>query len=232
MAKRANGEGTIKKRSDGRWEAQLVIGGQRKSVYSKTCDGVRIKLNQLSHEIESGLYTEDNGIRTGDWLRRWLYDCKQGCIKPKSFQGYKYILEHHLLNTAFARIKLKALSAEDIRRLIKAKDKEGYSTRTMQYIKSTLHNALNQAIQDGYLARNVAAAVPIPKKKSKPRRILSPEEQQAFEQALLCEPRGFMVFFDMFTGLRCGELIGLRWCDVDMEARTITIRQSIQRSKR
>ena len=228
MAKRLNGEGTIRERSDGRWTGQYVINGKRKSVYGKTAKEVQEKLNHIKYEIQSGVYISSDSITVGEWLNKWLYEYKQGNVKQKTFQGYETFVRFHLF-PAFEKIKLKNLSTDHVQRLINTKLKEGLSGRTVRYMRSTLHNALNQAIQNGLLIRNVAEAVKISEKAQKERRILSPQEQQSLIQALEGERKGFMILLDLFTGLRCGELLGLRWGDVDIENKTITVRQNIQR---
>jgi integrase len=227
MAKRSNGEGTIKKRTDGRWEGQYTLDFKRKSVYGKTQEEVRKKLNQVLYEIESGLYI-DNTVTTGYWLNTWLYEYKKGNIKQKTFESYESLVRCHLI-PAFQKIKLKDLTVDQVQRFVNEKAKEGLSGRTIRYMRSTLHNALNQAMQNGLIFRNVAEAVKVTEKRQKERRILTRQEQKALIQALEGERKGFIVLFDLFTGLRCGELLGLRWCDVDMDKSTIKIRQNVQR---
>jgi integrase len=227
VAKRSNGEGTIKKRSDGRWEGQYTIDFKRRSIYGKTQEEVRKKLNQVINEIESGLYT-DNTITVGAWLNTWLYEYKKGSVKQKTFQGHETMVRCHLL-PAFNKIKLKDLTVDHVQRLLNAKTKEGLSNRTVRYIRSTLQNALGQAIQNGLIIRNIAQAVKVGEGKQKERRILTPQEQQALVKALAGERRGFMVYFALYTGLRRGELLGVRWSDVDMNANTLTVCQNVQR---
>ena len=166
MAKRSNGEGTLKKRSDGRWEGQYVFNGKRKSVYGKSQEEVRKKLNNVIHEIESGVYISDNGFTVGEWLNKWLYSYKKNNVKQKTYQGYETLVRCHLI-PAFEKIKLKNLTVDMVQKFMNDKAKEGLSGRTIRYIRSTLHNALNQAIQNGLIIRNVAVAVKVAEKKQK-----------------------------------------------------------------
>ena len=226
--KRANGEGTIRLRSDGRWEAKYTLGYKTKSIYAKTQEEVRKKLNQVLNDIENGVNIKGNNITVSEWLNIWLFEYKKGNIKASSFQGYEKLTRYHLIPD-FGKIKLKNLTVDHVQRMVNSKDKAGLSKRTIQYIKSTLCTALNQAIRNRLILHNVAEAVKLPNKKPKERRILTEQEQQELLKTVETENKGFMVKFALFTGLRCGELLGLRWRDVDMENKTITVNQNIQR---
>jgi integrase len=227
VAKRSNGEGTIKKRSDGRWEGQYVVDYKRKSVYGKTQEEARRKLNQILNDIENSVYT-DNTVTVGAFLDSWLNDYKKPSVKQKTYQGYEIMIRCHL-RPAFQKIKLKDLSVDHVQRFINAKVKEGLSANSVRHIRTTLHSAVEQAIRNGLIVRNVVKAVKVSGTGQKERRILSPLEQQAIIQAVDGERKGIMILFDLFTGLRCGELSGVRWSDLDMSKNTLTVRQNVQR---
>ena len=228
MAKRANGEGTIRKRPDGLWEARYTIDYKTKSVYGKTQEEVIKKRGKILSEIQNGVYV-DGTVTVGAWLDTWLNDYKKGNIKQKTFQGYEIEVRCHL-RPAFEKIKLKDLSADHVQRLINEKAKKGMSASSIRHMRTTLHNALQQAMKNGLVVRNVAQAVRVSEQQGKKeRRLLTPQEQQAIIQAIEGERKGFTVLFAMFTGLRCGELLGLRWSDVDMDMNTIAVKQTVQR---
>ena len=104
--KRANGEGSIRQRKDGRWEGLCSINNKRKSVYGKTQEVVRKKLNKVLNDIDSGIYIEDCRITMGEWLYTWLYDYKKNTVKQKTFEGYEALVNKHLI-PAFSKIQLK-----------------------------------------------------------------------------------------------------------------------------
>ena len=227
MGKQANGRGTIKKRSDGRWEAQYTVHYERKSIYGKTEAEVAKKLNQVLYEIESGAFVNDT-VTVEQWLHTWLSEYVKGHVKQKTYQGYEINVRVHLV-PALKKIKLKHLTADQVQRLLNQKIKDGLSTNTVSYIKRTLHAALGEAIRNGLLIRNVAHGAKVQSVKKKDRRILTLQEQESLIKALEGKHWGFAVEFALFTGLRAGELLGLRWCDVDMKEKVITIRQTVQR---
>jgi len=221
--------GTIKKRKDGRYEAQYTVNGTRKSVYGRTPEEANTKLTQVLYEMDSGAYT-DSTLTVGRWLDLWLAEYVKGHVKQKTYQFYECNVRCHL-RPAFQNIKLKELKADKVQRLFNEKTKAGLSTNSVSGIKRTLHCALNVAITNGLLIRNVAHGVKVQSVKGKEKRILTLQEQEALLQALKGEDKGFMVELALFTGLRCGEILGLRWEDVDTKAKTITIRQTVQRLK-
>ena len=228
MAKRrANGEGLLRQRSDGSWEARVMVNYKIRSVYAKTQEAVIKKRNKLLQELESGINVDSN-ITVGDWLLVWLKDYKLGDVKQKSYQGYEINVRVHLL-PSLKHIKLRELRRHHVERLLKDKVKAGLSKNTVLYIRRTLHNALNQAIAIELIAHNVAHGVKVQSDKKKERRILKLQEQEALLKALEGEDRGFMVELALFSGLRCGELLALRWSDFDKDAKTISVRQTVQR---
>ena len=153
--KRANGEGSIRQRKDGRWEGLYTVNYKRKSVYGKTQEEVRKKLNKVLNDIDNGIYIEDCHITTGEWLHIWLYDYKKNTVKQKTFEGYEALVNKHLI-PAFSKIQLKKLSVDNVQRFINQKISEGLSSRTIRYINTLLHSALKQAINNGLIVRNVA----------------------------------------------------------------------------
>ncbi|MCL2843524.1 MAG: site-specific integrase [Oscillospiraceae bacterium] len=225
--KRAKGEGLLRQRSNGLWEARVMTGYKTRSVYAKTQEEVIKKRDKLLQELKSGINVDDN-ITAGDWLLVWLKDYKLGFVKQKSYQGYEINVRVHLL-PSLKKIKLRELRRYHVQQLLNDKTKAGLSTNTVSYIRRTLHNALNQAVINELVPHNVASGVKVQSGKKKERRILTLHEQEALLQALKGEDRGFMVELALFTGLRCGELLGLRWRDFDKHAKTITVRQTVQR---
>jgi len=227
--KRGNGEGLIRKHKDGLWEARVMINYTTRSVYAKTQQEALEKRDKLLSEVKSGTHTNCT-MTVGAWLDTWLAEYKLGIVKDKTYQGYECNVRKHL-KPAFDKIKLKNLEADDIQRVVNRKTRDGLAKSTVLSIKRTIHCALEEAVGIGLLGRNVASGVKIHNDKQKEARVLTAQEQQLLLKASKGERLGFAIEFALFTGLRAGELFGLRWYDVDMEERTITIRQTVQRLK-
>lgn len=228
--KRANGEGTIRKRKDGRWEGLYTVNHKRKSIYGKTQDIVRKKLNKIINEIENNTYMEESAVIVGDWLNIWLNDYKKNIVKQKTYESYETLTRVHLV-PEFSKIQLKKLTVEHVQNFINKKIEEGLSPRTIRYMNTILHGALKQAIRNGMISKNVSEAVVLPEKEHKERKFLSVEEQNRLMECLKKEPGGFVLLFDLSTGLRRGELLALRWANYDEENGYITVKESLSRLK-
>ena len=229
--KRANGEGTIKQRSDGRWEGQYSIGYTRKSVYGKTQEEVRKKLTKIQSDIDNSLYIEDTKILVADWLKVWLHEYKKPSIKQKTFENYEILVNSHLI-PAFPKIKLKDLKTNHVQQFINSEIKRGLSNRTVKYVVTLLSSALEQAVKTDMINKNVSKAVELPKKTAKKeRRILDRQEQEKLLSILENERMGVAILTALYTGLRRGELLALRWSDFDKENGTLTVRQNLSRLK-
>lgn len=228
--KRANGEGTIRQRKDGRWEGLYTVNYKRKSIYGKTQEEVRKKLNKILNDIDNNIYVEDSKITVGEWLNTWLYDYKKNTVKQKTFEGYETLVRVHLI-PAFSKIQLKKLTVDHVQKFINAKVKDGLSSRTIRYINTLLHGALKQAVNNGLLVRNVSEAVVLPERKQKERKFLTADEQNRLINSLKDEQQGFILLFALSTGLRRGELLALRWSNYDTEKRYISIKENLSRLK-
>ena len=228
--KRANGEGTIRQRKDGRWEGLYTVNYKRKSVYGKTQEEVRKKLNKILNDIDNNVYIEDSKITVGEWLYTWLYDYKKDTVKQKTFEGYETLIRVHLI-PAFSKIQLKRLTVDHVQKFISRKIKEGLSSRTIRYMNTLLHGALRQAINNGLLVRNVSEAVVLPERQQKERKFLTADEQNKLIESLKEEEQGFILLFALSTGLRRGELLALRWSNYDTENRHISIKENLSRLK-
>ena len=232
MAKkrRANGEGTIRERYDGRWEARYTHDSKIKSIYAKTQSEARKKLNQILNDIENNLHTEDTKISVSAWIDNWLYSYKKIEIKQKTFENYETLIKTHI-RFAFTNITLKNLKTQHIQKFINEKMASGKSTRTVKYLYVLINGALEQALKNNLIVRNVAKAVTLPKQVTKERRVLSPTEQERMIKLLDKERMGTAILLALNTGLRRGELLALRWSDYDKKAGCIIVKQNLSRLK-
>jgi len=242
MAKRGQGEGTIVKRPDGRWMAQISTGhdpltGKLKRVtyYGKTRQEVAEKLAKAQHEKNTGAFVEPNKITVGQWLDRWLIDYMKP-LRLTTWNSYEALIRQHI-KPAAGGIPLTKLTPGDLQRFYNSKlekgrlDGEGgLSARTIRYLNTIIHAALKQAMREGLVYRNVAEAVTLPKQQKKELKPLTGEQTQKMLVVAKGE-RLYPAFLTaVYTGLRRGELLALRWQDVDLEKQTIKVRQSVSRT--
>ena len=182
MGRRGNGEGTITRRKDGRWEARYTVhsaeGPKRKVLYGKTRSAVAEKLNKALSDRSSGLSFDAGTLTVGKYLHHWLEDCVKslvdaGKMAHSTFIRYEGIVNNHL-KPALGHRKLKELSRADVRRFCKEKGKV-LAPRSVDYIHVTLQNALSQAVRDDLIPRNVASGErPRNSRHQKEARALSP----------------------------------------------------------
>ena len=247
--KRANGEGTIRQRADGRWEGLYTVNYKRKSVYGKTQDEVRKKLNAVLNEIDNGVYVENSCITLGAWLDEWLEVYAKPTVKLSTYGSYEGYIRNHI-KPSLGKIKLSTLRADTLQKFInqklsdgrcdKVKDaktnklvtkKGGLSEKTIKNMYNMIHSALKQAYKNGLVSRNVSELVSLPKQKRNEMCVLSLDEQRALQDAIKGERLGIGIMLALFTGIRLGELLGLKFDDIDLDKKTITIRRTLNRLK-
>ncbi len=232
--KRGNGEGSIYQRPDGRWCTQITVyaDGKRKrpTLYGKTRKEVADKLTKALTDRDSGLSFDANNLRLGDYLHRWLEDSKKGSVKPVTYQGYERMVRNHLVPT-LGRIRLKALTPSHLRSLYREKTQAALSARTVGYVHATIHNALKQALDDGLIPRNVADAVKPPQLHREEIEPLTPQQSRRLLEAVGGDRFEALYALAVTAGLRQGELLGLRWEDIDLDRSILRVKRTLSRTK-
>jgi integrase len=233
MGKRGNGEGSITRRKNGGWSAQYTVhtaeGRKRKTLYGKTRQEVAAKLARALSDREGGLIFDAEGLKLGEYLGRWLEDSVKGTVRNTTYERYEQITRMHIVPMLGA-IKLKALTPTHVRGLYKEK-LSSLSPRTVQYIHVTLHKALKQAVSDGLIPRNATEAVKPPQVRREEIRPLTPEQVKMLLDAASGDRLEALYVLAVHTGLRQGELLGLKWDDIDLQARTLQVRRALTTAK-
>jgi integrase len=233
--KRGHGEGSIDQMADGRWRARLMVGYKpdgkpdRRAVYGRTRAECQRRLDDLRRRSEQGMAGRAGGGRetVGAFLLTWL-GAIDGTIRRSTYLRYETNVRMHLV-PALGRHKLADLGPEHLVALYAAKRKEGLAPRTVKYLHATMRRALALGVKWGSVSRNVAAAVDPPKV---PRvEITPPSAEQVARLLDTAEANGDRLAplwtVAAFTGCREGELLGLRWEDLDPAAGTLSIRRSL-----
>ncbi len=241
--RRGNNEGTISKRKDGRWCAAITTGyddegrQNRQFYYGKTRQEVADKLNQAVHRLSTGTYVEPNKITVGQWVDTWLNEYKKPSVRPTTYESYEYLTRVHII-PSIGHITLKDLRPEQLQKLYNDKlckgrtdNSGGLSARTVRYIHIIIHEALSQAVKNNLIVRNVSELTTLPKQSKKEMRVLTLEEQSRFLDTLEDDRLRAAYILALATGIREGELMALRWQDVDLKEGLIKINRSIKRVK-
>lgn len=237
MSKRANGEGTIHLRADGRWECRITTGRDpgtgkaiRRSVYGKTQAEVRKKLTASAHELDEGVYIPPDRITVGQWLTLWHAEYL-GKVKESTAYKYGATLRTHLI-PAFDKLRLQQLTAPMVQQLYNGKLRGGLSAKSVKDMHGILHKALAQAVRLGYLRFNPCDACELPRVE---RRKITPMEGDsigAFLTAIQGHKYEALYLVTLFTGMRQGEVLGLTWDCVDFQNGVLLIDKQLQKQKR
>ena len=246
--KRANGEGNIRKRKDGRWEGRYTAGydektGKRliKNVLGKTQAEVKEKLAKAVAEAETVDVRRADEYTLGTWLQTWYELYAKPHLRFSTAEYYRRGIELHI-TPRIGDIPLKKLTGRDLQWLYKdlqehgrlreaQKGKQpGLSDSTIRGIHTMLHNALDRAVKERLIVRNPADDCIPPKIPKHEMRILLPEQIKSYLTA--ADQRGVlpMFYLELISGLRKGELVALQWSDLDIENKTISVSKQAGRN--
>jgi integrase len=236
MGKRGNGEGSISRRKNGGWCAQYTVytseGRKRRTLYGKTRQEVATKLSKALADREGGFIFDAGATTVEEYLVRWLSHSVRDTVSQKTFERYESIVRVHL-SPALGRIKLKVLTPDHVRGLYREKLDTGLAPRTVLHIHRTLSKALKLATDDGLTPRNAAASVKPPRPSSEEMQPLSRDQVQTFLDTVRDDRMEALYVLAVTAGLRRGELLALKWEDVDLEGNnpTLEVRRSLSETR-
>jgi len=226
--KRRHNEGSIHKRSSGIWRAQVSIDGERLSYNGKSLKDCQDWIRKIQNQIETGLTY--NSANTS--LEEFVEDCilsLETNLKTTTIIQYRQLARDYIF-PALGKIKLIELRPDQIQALYNKLVRSGRSFRTVQLTHAVLRRCLNNAVKLGILGRNPTAATTPPKPKPKE---MSFYDQEQVNHLLIAvsikQPRNLALFqLAISTGLRLGELLGLKWQDLDDKRRTLRIQRQLR----
>lgn len=232
--KRGNGEGSISRRKNGGWMAQYAVytaeGRKRKTLYGKTRAEVAAKLAKALSNREDGLVFDDRGLVLREYLNCWLKYSVRDTVRPSTYERHEQLVGLHIA-PALGQLKLKGLTPAHVRWFYREKLESGLSGATVHKMHVVLHKALDQAVRDGLIPRNVTEAVKVPQSKREEIKPLSAEEGKRLLAAARGDRFEALYVLAVTTGLRQGELLGLKWEDVDLEYGVLRVRRTLTRVK-
>jgi integrase len=231
--RRANGEGSITQLPDGRWMARLDCGWSdgrrvRRAFFARTRAEAAGKLSKALADRDRGLPVALPKQTVVQFLSRWLDESVTTSVRPRTATRYRELVELHILPT-LGRTSLTKLTPQDLRQLYAAKLAEGLAPRTVGHIHRVLHHALGQALRWDLVARNVCDAVDPPRVTRTEIRALNPDEARHFLAAAVDDPLEALYVLALTTGMRQGELLGLKWQDIDLDNGALQVRRTIGR---
>lgn len=232
--KRGQNEGTIVQRADGRWMAALSLGyvdGKltRKFLYGKTRAEVSKKLTESQHKHSLGLNVMQKRQTMRQFLEHWYVNVAVPRTRPSTQRSYRQMLDLHIL-PGLGHYHLTSLSPQVVQAFLNQKHAGGLSPRTVSYLKAILRSSLNQAMKWDLVVRNVAALTTTPRTTRHEIQVLDPEQALLLMESMRSHRFEVLFVLAISTGLRLGEILGLKWEDLDLTRGTLRIERQVQRT--
>lgn len=241
MARRGNGEGTITKRKDGRWEAKYTVytpsGKKRKAVYAKTRREAAAKLAEAMGSAARGIVFDSRNATVGEYLERWLDDVVKPNTAHRTYSTHRQQIDSHIAPTV-GGIKLEALRKAHIdglyaRLLAERPAGSGLAPSSVRRVHAVLHGALEEAVRGDLIPRNPAAHANKPKVRHAEleREPLDTEQADAFLAAAEEDRYEALYVLCLQCALRQGEALALKWADINLDIGSAYIIRQLQRRR-
>ncbi|MBA7615552.1 putative prophage phiRv2 integrase [subsurface metagenome] len=235
-------KGHIRQRSKGSWSIVIDVG--RDAETGKRCQhwhtvkgtkrDAEKRLTELLHSLNRGSYVKPTRLTVAEYLEQWLDGYVATNTAPRTRERYEEIVRLHLI-PALGSLLLLALHPQHIQKYYatalesgRRDGKGGLSARTVHKHHRVLYEALKHGVRQGIIVRNVAEAVDPPRPQSKEISMVGPGHVRLLLDAAKPTPYYVAFFTAVYTGLRRGELLGLRWCDIDLDLATLSVIQALQ----
>jgi integrase len=231
--RRGSGEGSIYQCKDGRWRGELSVGytpgGKpiRKIIYGELQADVIAEIDRLKRK-SPGAKGAGSKQKIAAFLNTWLEDVVKLANRAQTYRSYEWIVRVHLI-PGLGKLTLEKLNKRTLQAFIADRSKSGLSPATVKHINATLRAALSQAEDE--IDRNVAKMVKLPRALKYKPTVLSPEQAKAFLLFTADHPQSALFSVALSLGLRRGEIVGLRWQDIDFVAGMLRVTHSLERIK-
>lgn len=233
MSRRANGEGSIYQRTDGRWAGAIYVynrdgGRQRRQVYGRTRAEVVGKLSDLQAANRQHVPAAPVKVTVQQFSEGWLRRLDASPLKPATVSSYRWIMQRYILPEV-GGVRLVALSPQHVRSMLTAVAARGVSSRTVQLSRAVLRTMLADAEREQLVHRNVAGLVKGPRVERQEVQPWTAGEAARFLDSMRGHRLGALFSVGVALGLRKGELLALRWEDVDLEGGSLRVHRTVQR---
>jgi len=231
--KRGQNEGSIFQRKDGRWCSVVDLGWEngkrkRKTYYGATRKAVAEALNKALREMAQGLPVAIQRQTVEQFLEHWLENAVRPATRPATFSSYTDTVKLHIL-PILGRLPLSKVSPQHVQTLLNQKLKQGLSSRYVAYIRAVLRIALNQAKKWNLVTLNAAELAEPPRVERHEFRALDPADTRKLLDAVKGARLEALYSVALSLGLRRGEILGLRWKDLNLDEGVLSVKQAAQR---
>jgi len=226
---RKNGEGTLFKRKDGRYQASFIPeNGKRKYVYGKTQGEALEKLRKAQQEEKQGTLATGPRQKLGDYLNQWLEQVHKPMIRVSTYIEYRSLLNRHIV-PELGNIYLQKLTPQHIQTFYATKQREGRAPRSVAIMHAVLHSALEHAVRWNLVSRNVVSLVSPPRMEKHEAVLLTSAQAQKLLEVAKGQHMYALLVIAVTTGMRRGEILALHWSDIDFQASTLFVRHTVNR---
>lgn len=239
---KANGEGTIwqeKRNGKTYYRGAYVIGYDadgkplRKLFSSYKKQDVIDKMADYKSQMNNGLIPTSDKMTLEQWFHTWLFEFRINNLKDTSFERYEGVYRNYIKGTSLGKKKLIEVRTADIQAYYNMLSEQGKSTNVIKTLNKHLKTCMNDAIKQGYIMRNYCSLVTMPKNTTNELEddneitFFTPEQQQQFLDSLDKHRNKALFVLALGSGLRLGELMGLKWEDIDLKNNTISVTRAI-----
>jgi integrase len=252
--KRGNAEGSIYHMKDGRWRAAIMVGWKVAPDGKRTADRLIFTAatrHEVAEDLTAALRDRDRGINikpgkqtVGDFLAAWLENTVRASVRPKTYRSYEQMVRNHLAKTVppeewkkrkldevpgLKDVRLSKLTLQRLQQFFNQKIAAGNSPALVKYLRVVLRIALNEALKSDLILRNVAELATPPKVETREIVPFTADQAGRFLKAAMGHRLEALFTVGLAIGLRSGECSALQWADVDLDARTVSVRHTLQR---
>ena len=246
--RRPSGDGMVRKREDGRWEGRIVVGHKNNGepiyryVLAKTQSELTQKLHDKIEMYRDANLSEDCNITLGEWLDKWISEFMIFTVREGTLSAYKSLIEHQI-RPYLGNRPLSTITTNEIQKFYNAIKKNGrvhadrehgteLADSMVRKIHMLLHESLDTAMRQRLIVNNPTNGTTIPKNNYPAKQILNDDQLEKFMEVIKSDERWYDFFYtELTTGLRRGEICGLRWEDFDEQNGRLKIRRSVGRIK-
>jgi integrase len=225
--KRGNNEGSIYRRKNGSWRAMVTLQGRRLTHTARTKSQCQEWLRQTLEEVENGLTYDSTLVTLACFMDDWLVSVEPSLRSNTSTQ-YRQIVRMHIL-PLLGECRLRELKPEHIQQLYNCMVRRGLGLRTVQLTHAVIHRALGHAVRLGLISRNPDDATTPPRPKHKEMRFLDENQVQRFLITAKAQNDRLnaLYYLAIATGMRQGEILGLKWADLDWEQNALQVQRQL-----
>lgn len=218
----------IRQRANGRYEGRVKYEYRSYSVYADTLTDTKTKMRELRYKLEHGLFVREGKITLEEWYKTWMEEYKKNRIKRGTYISYEKYYQSIIKNRLGERL-LTDIRGEHIQKLYNELTEEGYAVSSIKIVSAVLNGCFQQAMRNGLVERNPVKLADLPRQTKKRERKAMTKEQQALFMKYAEESYLYHFFSVMLqTGMRRGEMQGLKYSDINKEKSVICVRRTLK----